>query len=255
MRLFSCTLWLMLVCLAGPARAAPDLAEGWRSIKKSDGIEVWQRASSSTGGFSFRGEGVVNGSVLRVAAIVTDASRYTEWAKNCVGSFDIERIAPGHTISYRRFTSGAPMVSDRDMVLDTQMSLDTNSKSFMLAFKKDHDSRKAPPSGVVRVSGIEGFYQLKQLDAEHTYVTYQVKMDPGGSIPGWVANQVSRDTPLATLVGLRLQAEKTGYEASERRLRAAFHWEGFKGMAVGDDGDLPAAPSGGPPLQATPGAP
>ena len=245
----------MLVCLAGPAWAAPDLTEGWRSIKKSDGIEVWQRAISNNGGFSFRGEGLMTGSVLRVAAIITDGSRYTEWSKNCVGSFDIERLAPDHVISYRRFTSGAPLVSDRDMVLDAKMSLDANSKSFMLAFHKDHDNRKAPPSGVVRVSGIEGFYQLKQVDAEHTYVTYEVKMDPGGSIPGWVANQVSRDLPFATLIGLRLQAEKTGYEASERRLRAAFRWDGFEGMAVSDDGDRPTAPSGGPPSQAIPGAP
>ena len=245
----------MLVCLASPLRAAPNPAESWRSIKKSDGIEVWQRATNSTSGFSFRGEGVVPGSVLRVAAIITDGSRYTEWSKNCVGSFEIERIAPDHVISYRRFTSGAPLVADRDMVLDAKLSLDINSKTFMLAFHKDHDNRKTPPSGVVRVAAVDGFYQLKQVDAAHTYVTYQVKMDPGGSIPGWVANQASRDLPFATLVGLRLQAEKTGYEAAERRLRNAFHWESLDGMAVSDDGEIPAAPSGGLPSQATPAAP
>ena len=245
----------MLVCLAGPARAAPDVSEGWRPIKKSDGIEVWQRPLPNTQGFAFRGEGVVAGSVLRVAAIITDASRYTEWSKNCVGSFEIERLAPDHVISYRRFASGAPLVSDRDMVLDAQMSLDANSKSFMLAFHKDHDDRKAPPSGVVRVKAIEGFYQLKQMDAAHTYVTYQVKMDPGGSLPGWVANQASRDLPFATLVGLRLQMEKTGYEASVRRLRGVFHWEGFDDVAVSDEGDTPAQPSGDRPSRATPAAP
>ncbi len=255
MRLFSCALWLMLVCLASPLRAAPDQAEGWRSIKKSDGIEVWQRAVPNSGGFAFRGEGVVGGSVLRVAAIITDGSRYTEWSKNCVGSFDIERIAPDHVISYRRVASGAPLVNDRDMVLDAKLSLDANNKTFMLAFHKDHDNRKAPPSGVVRVTDVDGFYQLKQVDAEHTYVTYQVKMDPGGSIPGWLANQASRDLPFATLIGLRLQAVKTGYEASERRLRGIFRWESFDGMAVSDDGEIPGTPSGDPPSQAIPAAP
>jgi hypothetical protein len=53
------------------------------------------------------------------------------------------------------------------------------------------------------------------VNADTTYVDYQVSVDPGGSIPEWLVKRSSREIPMSTLIALEQQAEKTQGEYDE----------------------------------------
>lgn len=61
--------------------------------------------------------------------------------------------------------------------------------------------------GYVRVTRVDGFWQFTPLD-DKTEVTYQVHMDPGGSVPSWLANKFVVEAPFNTLRALRERAQR-----------------------------------------------
>ena len=52
-----------------------------------------------------------------------------------------------------------------------------------------------------------GAYDLTWVSPTRTRVSYQLDIDPGGSLPGFAVTRTTRETPLYTLLGLRRQVE------------------------------------------------
>ena len=66
---------------------------------------------------------------------------------------------------------------------------------------------------------MEGGFTLKRTDSNHTTVTFFIKANPGGSIPGIIANIFSREIPYETLLSMKDIAKEEKYikqAASER---------------------------------------
>ena len=56
---------------------------------------------------------------------------------------------------------------------------------------------------LVRIPSIKGYWLFEKLGAQKTKITYQVLANPGGSIPSWIANAGTVDSPFNTLKSLR----------------------------------------------------
>jgi len=105
---------------------------------------------------------------------------------------------------YNRIGSPWP-VSDRDVVLRSRRS-DLPDGGIRLEFENTTTPEVPPVDGVVRMRRLVGSYALRP-EGTGTHVVYTLDSDPGGSLPGWLVRQASKDLPYYTLRNLRERAE------------------------------------------------
>jgi hypothetical protein len=199
------TLWCVALCSAA---AGPTWAGDWEEITSEDGVVTWQRSVAGTSLVEFRGHGVVNAPIVKVAAVIRLNAREVEWMEDCTGSPFF-------------------FISDRDTVVRARGSVDQKKREIRVDFRSTEDKRVPPRPDAVRMPSVVGSWVMTELDPHTTDVVYQIHADPGGSLPKWVVNFASKELPLSTIKNLRRQVLKAGYENDEMILERAIDWTGF----------------------------
>lgn len=199
----------------------------WEELFEDEGITVWRREIPGTSLVEFRGRGDVEASIVRVAAVVREDDRKVEWMKNCAGAATLQYGAAGSGIVYNRTGSPAPFIDDRDIVLDVKSAVSAADKTLRVDFAQTTHPKMPPVEGVVRMPQLRGHWLLRQVGPNRTNVTYQVRADPGGSLPKWLVNWVNKKLPYHTIAGLRDQTKKPGYDKVDQIVIGSYDWAGF----------------------------
>ena len=86
-----------------------------------------------------------------------------------------------------------PMVSTRDWVLKAKLEKNFEGGKYRVSWEPIDWKDAAPPAdGVVRLKVNTGSYTVEPLDGgARSRVTYYLFTDPGGSIPGFIANKAN----------------------------------------------------------------
>jgi hypothetical protein len=213
------------LALAAPlaARAETPKADGnWQFVKQSDGIVVERRVIAGSNLKEFRGQAVVQAPVASILAVFSDVPHATEWMDSCNGSRVVEDISDREKVVYNRTHAPWP-VSDRDAALHNIVRFDASDRRVELQFWSVEDAKAPPVKGVVRMPFLRGHWKLwPSADGSSTRVEYQVHANPGGALPDWLVNYVSRDLPYKTIEGLRAQTKKRRYPEFEATMRQKF---------------------------------
>lgn len=212
---------LLLTGLSAPPAAAAD----WEEILQEDGITVWRRPVEGSSFVEFRGKGIIDTSVRRILAVLHDQERKTEWMHQCVDNKLVVAHAVGEMTVYNRTGSGFPLVSDRDVVARSKLHQDLANKRIHIEVHSVEHPAAPPQSGVVRMPKLDLSWTFDVLETGKTLATYQVAADPGGLLPAWVVNLVSKKIPWRTISNLRNQVKKDGYERSQAIVDMSFDWE------------------------------
>ena len=208
--------------------SSSSYASEWEELFTEENITVWQREVEGTSFVEFRGRGIVEEPASRVAAVIRNNERKTEWMHQCAANFAVEYKGPGHVIVYNRTASPFFLISDRDVVLDVKGTIVPEKKMLRIAFGNVVHTKVPPFDGVVRMPALHGFWELVEKGEKKTEVTYQVQADPGGALPAWLVNMVSKNIPLHTIGNLRKQTKKPGYEKDEAIVLGTYDWTGFE---------------------------
>jgi len=83
---------------------------------------------------------------------------------------------------YLRYAPRYMVVSARDVVLSVEAE-DNGCAWSEIA------GRLPPQSGAVRMPLLRGSWSVEAIDASRSRVTYQIAVNPGGSIPGWMVRR------------------------------------------------------------------
>lgn len=210
----------LALLVALPAAAGE---EGWKEISKEDGITCWQRPVPGTSLVEFRGQTVIEAPMRMVLAVLHDNKRKKEWMENTIENRLLRYSAPGKTTIYNRLGSPFPLISDRDMVVKTDLEIRAKEKRVLIEGKAVEDAVQPPVPGVVRMPRLEVHWDIQAIDANRTNVIYQVQADPGGSIPQWLVNLASKKLPHNTLAKMRKQMSKD-YTEALAVIDTAFDW-------------------------------
>lgn len=210
------------VVLAAALTTTAELAradEGtWETIKVKDGIQVSRRHVEGSPFVAFRGRGVVDAPPARVIAVVHDATHATEWMHQCVASWVIEKVDDRHDYTYSRSAAPWP-VNARDVVLRTELVFNPAQARAAINFVSVLYPQMPPQDGVVRMPFLRGhWYFWPENGGRSTRVEYQVHADPGGEVPGWIANEATKDIPLLTVEALRRQVSRAVYQEGEAQI-------------------------------------
>ncbi len=220
---------LLLACLSGflavaSVEAAPkkkeapspevslEKVERWNKSQNADGLTIyWSRVEGSQV-IAFRGEGIVDSPIEKVASVIADASRGTEWVDSLVESKVVKTLSPTEFLEYDHvgipfpFT---PLMSDRDFLSKVTLVADPATKRLTVSYLSTEDDVAPPIKKCVRGIMACSFKLVPMSIPDETYVEAEVHCDPKGQVAKWLVNFFQQGWPQTTFENLRKQCKKT----------------------------------------------
>lgn len=181
----------------------------WKLAKDENGIKVYTRHVDGFDIDELKTELVVKGSLSAVVAIITDVDHYYQWIFACSESRVLQRISETEQYQYQVNDLPYP-VSDRDIVIHFKMWQDSITKKVYTSSIADPTYIPAN-SGMVRLPIFIGSYELTPLPNGEVFVSYSVRLDPGGSIPDWMANLFIVKGPYESMLKMQERVESGKY--------------------------------------------
>jgi len=215
--ILSIALSLAPTAYAEPSAPAPAQAAqpSWEKIGDDDGIAVYRREVPGSPIVAFKGEGIVDQSILRVASVIVDSSRATEWVDSLKEARILRQVSETETIHYDHV--GTPIVmKDRDFVSDCKLEFEPARKMVSLKIHSVNDA-SAPTTSYVRGELLHSSFVLTALDhGTKTRVVAEIHADPKGSVAKWIVNLFQKKWPHNTITSLRRQAAKADIKEHPR---------------------------------------
>lgn len=178
----------------------------WKLEKDKNGIKVYL---SGVKGSSFKAAKVecnITGTYNKLIALLTNVPHFTDWIYHNKLSRVLKRISPYDFIYYTETSMPWPM-SNRDAVIHVQIR--TDSLPRFMTITGTGEPRYIPEeSGKVRVPYYKAVWKVTMPTAQTLAVTYIVELDPGGSIPAWIANMFAEKGPYESFSNLEEELNK-----------------------------------------------
>jgi hypothetical protein len=211
--------------VAPPVSPPRPPVAAWEKIGDSDGIIAYRREVPGSPLIAVKGEGTIDASIVRVASVLVDTTRATEWIDRLVHSRVIRQISETETVHYDHI--GTPIVmKDRDFVTRTKLDFDNASKRVILRMHSVADPL-APPTDYVRGEIMESYFVMTSIEhGKKTHIAVEVHADPKGSIAKWIVNMFQKSWPHNTISRLRAQVAKPDIK-DHPRLKAELTQAGY----------------------------
>lgn len=203
-----CILAMILIALSPATSGAEEFSEDWEPAVKDGDIRIYTRSVRDSSYKEFKAITTLQASSATVMAIFTEQSANKQWLAECTDAEVLEYSDFHSQIAYQAYNFPWP-ASDRDFVIEFDVR-QTGKSNFLLRMhdRSEHIGEKA---SYVRAELKNGYYRIKQLSPEKTRVTMVQHVNPGGSLPAWMVNQLITDTPYYSLKNLRKLVLKSPY--------------------------------------------
>lgn len=183
----------------------------WKFRNDKNGVQVFTRKDSASEVMELKLRTEVKASLDAVVALASDIPNLKNWAYRLKESYLVKEISPTEGYLYM-YTDFPFPFADRDMIVHYVMKQDPRTRQVTSVSRSAYNA--APEKdGVVRIKTIETKWTYTPLPNGMVRLEYQLKSDPGGSIPKWLINLALDDGPVKSILGLKAYLPK--YENSK----------------------------------------
>lgn len=181
----------------------------WELIKDENEIKVYTKKEDNFEFETFKGTVTLNSSIANFISVLKNIKIFPKWGHNIKEANILERS--GDTLQIYYSVAKAPFpYKNRDGIYLNRLKW--NSKTKMLKVDIEILEDYLPlEEKYIRVKG-NGYWKIKELPYNKIRVTFSMQIDPGGSIPAWMANMFVEDTPFNTLKNLKSLLESNDFE-------------------------------------------
>lgn len=179
-------------------------AGDWEEIDNEDGIRVFRREIPGSPLVAFKGYGMVDAPLEKVAWVLADNAHRTNWVDRLEKSVVLEQRSNFDYILYQHFKL-PPLLSDRDYVYHAVGTRNAKTGTVTLILSSVSHP-KAPPTVGVRARLIRSKYVLIPK-GKKTHVTVEIQTDPKGMLPAWLVNTIQKSWPMNTLQAMRREVK------------------------------------------------
>jgi hypothetical protein len=214
-------LFTVVLCLSGVWAADT----GWKKIGESNGIVGFTRSTPKSSVDEMKGVGIIEAPVAVIEALLRDVPAGTEYLYKCKESSVVETPELKNTADTKYFYNVTSMpypVSDRDVVAKADWSIDKATGTLYLHAEGIKSSYKMDKKKV-RMPILTADYILVPKGPDKTEVTYIALADPGGSLPSFVVNLLTKNLSIQTLTGMREMVKKDKYKNVKSIVTATLH--------------------------------
>ncbi len=204
---------LALALLTGVAGAA----EQWKTVEDDDGIVIKARPRADGVGKEIWAEGDLEADAYDIQTALIDAGSFRLFMPYVKESRVVSTAEDGSRVAYAKLNP--PVVSSRDYVLHLveEKKVSEDGTGEFLQRWKTVDGVVPVREGVVRLKHNEGSWHVTPRGEGKAHVVYKFSVDPGGSVPGWLANMGQSDAVMDTLEAVEERAQKLGQERKKAK--------------------------------------
>ncbi|ENM8380185.1 START domain-containing protein [Vibrio alginolyticus] len=173
--------------------------ENWQFESDKNGITIYSREHSD-GLVEIRARMFTPTSYGAFLTLLEDSDNIPNWIDNASHSRVLNQISATENIVYTQFKAPWP-AKNRDMVTYSKYWVD--ELGFTIEIKSAPDSYLAEQNGYARIRSVDATWELQKLTNDTTLVEYKAFTDPGGLLPNWLINKLSKESAWATFSNLR----------------------------------------------------
>ncbi|QAT81925.1 hypothetical protein EJ065_0316 [Corallococcus coralloides] len=192
---------LAVVLAAGVAGA-----EEWETVAKTPFV-IKVRPRPGTKAKDIWAEGELKASALRIQTVLEDQGSYRLFMPYVKESRVVRPTDDGGRLTYTRLD--LPVVSSRDyichVVTESKVAPD-GTGVYQQRWKAEPDAFPARRD-VVRLRLNEGSWKVEPRGENTSWVVYKFTVDPGGSVPGFLASVGQNDAVVDTLRAVEKRAQ------------------------------------------------
>lgn len=189
----------ILLLLFAPVLSAQ---ESWQLKLERDGIRVYTRNVTDSKFDAVKTSMVIDDIRLNAAvALLNDVPVSEQWTARCEEAYVYRRINAMESITYNR--SDLPLLyKDRWALSHSRWQQDSKSLQVTMTSEITNTDFDAPQGGV-RITEGRVQWQLTPLESGGIRLTYSGHVEPGGSLPGWIANMLIERVPMQSMINFR----------------------------------------------------
>lgn len=169
----------------------------WQLRKDEHGIKVYTKDVAGYALKAGKAVTVFDAPIESCISVLKDVQHFTDLFPNCSKAEALG--VTGDTIQrhYLRFKAPWP-VTDRDCAMQYNYKYDAKARSVRIMAIGVPDVYPRQESAIRLTKG-HGIWIFTSLADGRTRLDYEFQSDPGGSVPGWLANSTVIDTPMGML--------------------------------------------------------
>jgi len=199
--------------------SAEDIEGGWKKVNESEGIVGYTRPAPSTSVDEVMAIGIVKVSVPVIEALLRDASAQPEYMFMCSEAYKLQLLGLQTTEDVKFVYNKTDMpwpVNDRYAVFRADHMIDASTGAIRVAVKNISADFDEKDKKAVRMPITIGQCIATPVSENETEVLYQVLADPGGNLPSWLVNMLSKNLGVKTIAGIREMVKKDKYRNASR---------------------------------------
>ena len=182
----------------------------WRLRKDEDNIQVYTRNVDSSPFDAVRTVTVMQDVRLSaLAALIIDAEACANWASRCVESYIYQRLSETDAYVYTHSNMPFP-IKNRDMLTHAIWSQDATS----LTVRVDSEATTGildDIAGRLRLTQLRLGWIFRPLESGAVEISNEAHIDPGSSLPAWLANWLLVSIPFETMKSFVVEVAKPDY--------------------------------------------
>jgi len=198
---FFITLMLIAQVISGSAQ------DNWKLQKSKDGIQVFSAEVPDSKIRAIKVVADYDATPAQVADMVMDINTATEWVSHLKSLYLIKRVSPDEYYYYAEVNLPWP-ASNRDFV--AHLTRNDNTRTGIITIDGPAVAGMVPEKkGIVRINNSVGKWIITPLDNNLVRVEYALHVDPAGSLPSWLVNMFSGQTPMEIFENLRQELKRS----------------------------------------------
>jgi hypothetical protein len=181
--------------------------EDWKLQKDKDGIKVYSAEVPDSKIRAIKVVANYDATPAQVADTVMDINTASEWVSHLKSSYLIKRVSQNELYYYAEVTLPWP-VSNRDFV--AHLTRSENVQTGAITIDGPAVAGFVPEKrGIVRINNSIGKWIITPLGNNQVNVEYALHVDPAGSLPSWLVNMFSGETPMQIFENLRQELKRS----------------------------------------------
>ncbi len=181
--------------------------ENWKLHSDRDQTQTYSKEVPGSKIRAVKIHSDMNGDLTALTRLILDVSRYDQWVYNSRSTRLLKQVSPGELYYYSEVIFPWP-TQNRDFVSHMQLQSSPDAKTVTIS--ANNVPGWVPPSPrLVRIDHSTGTWTLAALPGNRVSVTYELQVDPGGSLPAWIINTFSFKGLVLTFQNLRKELTNT----------------------------------------------
>jgi hypothetical protein len=181
----------------------------WSKIKDSSGIKSYERSVPDTELKEFIAVTTIDAKMEVIGEVLRDVPQFPSWISDCTGARIEKKYDRNTFVMY--MVLKPPFIEQRDIVLKNETVYDYENGSAKIIFSSSDEVKIPLENKRVRVTVMNGIYEMQYLGRNKTKFIYKLKVDPAGNINKKVAYKVMKNYPFDTLKKLKKMVTNSKY--------------------------------------------